>query len=73
MLPLTKKFPAIKFDIIKTFNRARVSKMSLPHGEISTPIYMPVIKIKRPENRISYFQQVSSEIHICMKILIWIS
>ena len=42
MLPLTKKFPAIKFDIIKTFNRARVSKMSLPHGEISTPIYMPV-------------------------------
>jgi tRNA-guanine transglycosylase len=42
MLPLTQNFPALKFQIIKRFNRARASILSLPHGEVLTPIYMPV-------------------------------
>ena len=42
ILPLTNKFPALKFEIIKKFNRARASKLTLPHGEVLTPIYMPV-------------------------------
>ena len=32
----------LKFEIIKKFNKARASIMTLPHSEVKTPIYMPV-------------------------------
>lgn len=32
----------LKFKIIKTFNKARASILTLPHAEVLTPIYMPV-------------------------------
>ena len=32
----------LKFQIIKKFNKARASIMTLPHSEVETPIYMPV-------------------------------
>jgi len=33
---------ALTFTIHKTFNKARASTLTLPHGEVPTPIYMPV-------------------------------
>ena len=32
----------LKFQIIKKFNKARASTMTLPHSIVQTPIYMPV-------------------------------
>jgi queuine tRNA-ribosyltransferase len=32
----------LKFEIIKKFNKARASIMTLPHSEVKTPVYMPV-------------------------------
>jgi len=32
----------LKFNIIGTFNKARASIMTLPHGQVETPVYMPV-------------------------------
>ena len=34
--------PALTFNIIKTFNRCRVATMTLRHGTVRTPVYMPV-------------------------------
>ena len=33
---------ALKFEIISTFNRARAGILTLPHGKVLTPVYMPV-------------------------------
>lgn len=30
------------FKVLKTFNRCRASILTLPHGEVRTPVYMPV-------------------------------
>jgi len=30
------------FNILKTFHKARAATMTLPHGDVSTPVYMPV-------------------------------
>lgn len=32
----------LKFQILKTFHKARASILTLPHGEVLTPVYMPV-------------------------------
>jgi len=32
----------LQFSVLKRFNRARASTMTLPHGEVHTPVYMPV-------------------------------
>jgi len=36
----TKK--PLKFEILAKFNKARASILTLPHGEVLTPVYMPV-------------------------------
>ena len=33
---------ALKFKVLKQFNYARASIMTLPHGDVRTPVYMPV-------------------------------
>ena len=33
---------ALKFEIIAKFNRARAGILTLPHGKVLTPVYMPV-------------------------------
>lgn len=33
---------SLTFKVLKTFNYARVGVLSLPHGEVRTPVYMPV-------------------------------
>ena len=38
----TKMEKPLKLEIIAEFNKARASKMTLPHGEVLTPVYMPV-------------------------------
>ena len=30
------------FKILKRFNRCRASLLTLPHGDVRTPVYMPV-------------------------------
>jgi len=32
----------LMFQVLKKFRKARASILSLPHGEVSTPVYMPV-------------------------------
>lgn len=32
----------LKFQVLKTFKKARASILTLPHGEVLTPVYMPV-------------------------------
>jgi queuine tRNA-ribosyltransferase catalytic subunit len=32
----------LKFNVISKFNRARASILTLPHGDVNTPVYMPV-------------------------------
>ena len=32
----------LEFNVVKRWNRARASVMTLPHGEVLTPVYMPV-------------------------------
>jgi len=32
----------MNFKILKTSNKARASVMGLPHGDVFTPVYMPV-------------------------------
>jgi len=32
----------LKFKVLKTFGYARAGVMTLPHGEVRTPVYMPV-------------------------------
>ena len=34
--------PALSLKVLKTFNKARASIMTLPHGDVYTPVYMPV-------------------------------
>lgn len=34
--------PALSYKVIKTFNHARASVLTLPHGDVRTPVYMPV-------------------------------
>ncbi|OQR82818.1 queuine tRNA-ribosyltransferase [Achlya hypogyna] len=34
--------PALKLDVLKTFNRARACNLHLPHGTVRTPVFMPV-------------------------------
>ena len=34
--------PALVFDIVKKWNRARASVMTLRHGPVLTPVFMPV-------------------------------
>lgn len=34
--------PALVFDIVKKWNRARASIMTLRHGPVLTPVFMPV-------------------------------
>ena len=34
--------PALMFKIHKTFGRCRASTITLRHGEVRTPVYMPV-------------------------------
>lgn len=33
---------ALRFQVIKTFGRARASTITLPHGQVRAPVYMPV-------------------------------
>jgi tRNA-guanine family transglycosylase len=33
---------ALVFKVIKTFGRCRVAEMTLPHGMVKTPVFMPV-------------------------------
>ena len=33
---------ALKFEIVATFKRARAGILTLPHGQVLTPVYMPV-------------------------------
>ena len=33
---------ALKFKVVATFHKARAGVLTLPHGEVLTPIYMPV-------------------------------
>ncbi len=33
---------ALKFEVIATFNKARAGILTLPHGKVLTPVYMPV-------------------------------
>ena len=33
---------ALKFEIVAKFNRARAGILTLPHGKVLTPVYMPV-------------------------------
>lgn len=30
------------FNVIKRFNRCRAATLTLPHGDVRTPVYMPV-------------------------------
>ena len=30
------------FKVLKRFNRCRVGVLTLPHGDVRTPVYMPV-------------------------------
>jgi queuine tRNA-ribosyltransferase len=32
----------LTFNILKTYNTARASILNLPHGDVKTPVYMPV-------------------------------
>ena len=32
----------LKFEVVETFNKARAGILTLPHGEVLTPVYMPV-------------------------------
>jgi len=32
----------LQFKVLKTFGYARAGILSLPHGEVRTPVYMPV-------------------------------
>mmetsp|Transcript_14962 Transcript_14962/g.17832 ORF Transcript_14962/g.17832 Transcript_14962/m.17832 type:complete len:321 (+) Transcript_14962:175-1137(+) len=34
--------PALQFEVIKRFGRCRAATMSLRHGQVRTPVYMPV-------------------------------
>lgn len=36
-----KKGPLV-FDILKQYHKARAATMTLAHGEVLTPVYMPV-------------------------------
>jgi queuine tRNA-ribosyltransferase catalytic subunit len=36
------KSPALTFKILKTFGKCRASVLTLPHGQVRTPVYMPV-------------------------------
>lgn len=40
--PTNPESPALAFEIHATSNYARASTMSLPHGKVSLPIFMPV-------------------------------
>ena len=33
---------ALQFQVLKTFRHARACLMTLPHGDVRTPVYMPV-------------------------------
>ena len=33
---------ALKFEVIETFHKARAGILTLPHGQVLTPVYMPV-------------------------------
>ena len=33
---------ALKFEIVATFHKARAGILTLPHGQVLTPVYMPV-------------------------------
>ena len=34
--------PALVFQVHKTFNRCRAATITLRHGQVRTPVYMPV-------------------------------
>jgi hypothetical protein len=34
--------PPLSFKVLKTFKYARASVLTLPHGDVRTPVYMPV-------------------------------
>lgn len=38
----TPESPALGFEIVGEWNRARAAVMRLPHGSVRTPVYMPV-------------------------------
>ena len=40
MLDLTQ--PALRFKVLKQFNRCRAATITLRHGQVRTPVYMPV-------------------------------
>lgn len=37
-----KAVSSLKFNIVGKWNRARASVMTLPHGDVFTPVFMPV-------------------------------
>lgn len=39
---LTKLEKPLKLEIVAKFNKARATKLIIPHGEVNTPVYMPV-------------------------------
>ena len=39
---IKSKSAALEFEVIAKWNRARVSKLILPHHSLQTPIFMPV-------------------------------
>jgi len=41
-MPFSERSPALKFEVIARWNKARVGKLYLPHGLVDTPVFMPV-------------------------------
>jgi len=42
MTPTSSHSKALKFEVLATHKRARAAIMTLPHGPVSTPVFMPV-------------------------------
>ena len=41
-VPKALKQSPLAFKSVATFNKARAGVLSLPHGDVRTPVYMPV-------------------------------
>ena len=67
--------PALQFTVLKQFGRCRASLMHLPHGQVRTPVYMPVgtkgamkgILSKSMEEHIDADIMLSNTYHLFLK------
>jgi tRNA-guanine family transglycosylase len=39
---IAKRKPALTLKVLKKYKRARVTELTLSHGPVRTPVYMPV-------------------------------